>query len=146
MRERLADADHPPFQRAERDPEPQRVLVDRLPAPGPVGTQQIVDVAESADELAGDAETPRLHAQPAEILDGIAEMGELPIEHRAYAFRPDDEVAVAEVAVDELGMCRGGRQPCGQRAQSQLERGVGLTECVEQRAVLIDLIGRGPDP
>ena len=83
MREGLGDADHAPLQRAERDPVAQRVFVDRAPARGLVRVEQLGDVAEAADELVDHAEPPRLHAQPSEILDRIAEVRELPVEHRA---------------------------------------------------------------
>ena len=53
----------------------------------------------------------------------------------------DDEVAVAEVAVHETGCRRSRREPFRQPPQSELERGVRLTERVEQRAVLIELLG-----
>src|ERR1700719_2180716 len=102
MRERLTYTDHSPSQRAERHPEAQGVVVD-LPAAGAfVGRDQIGDRAEAADELVGHSEPPRLHAQPTEILDGIAQVRELPIEHGADALGSDDEVPVPEVAVHEL--------------------------------------------
>ena len=61
------------------------VLVDRAAAGARVRVEELGDVAEAADELVGDAEPPRLHAQPAEILDRIAEVRELPVEHGADA-------------------------------------------------------------
>src|SRR5207302_6888035 len=66
--------------------------------------------------------------QPPEILDRIAQVCELPVEHRPYAFGSDDEVPVPEVAMNELGPGRQGRNALREPPQPELERRVGLTE------------------
>ena len=73
-------------------------------------------------------------------------MGELPVEDGADAFRADDEVAVAEVAVHEPGrrVGAGERDVLLEPTQAELERGVRLAERVEDRAVLLDLLDAGP--
>src|SRR5215218_5131665 len=101
VREGLDLADHTPLQRAHRLPEAELDRVDVAPAGGPVRREQIVHGSEAADALIGHTESPRLHAQPAEVLDRVAEVRELPVEHGSDAVRADDEVAVAEVAVHE---------------------------------------------
>src|SRR5215217_2418810 len=77
VREGLDLADHTPLQRAHRLPEAELDRVDVAPAGGPVRREQIVDGSEAADALIGHTESPRLHAQPAEVLDRVAEVREL---------------------------------------------------------------------
>src|SRR5205823_2219796 len=81
-------------------PPPHRVGIDRHAALLLVGAEEVSVVAESSDRSL-DAEAPRLDAQPAEILHRVAEMGELPVEDGADAVGADDEVAVAEITVDD---------------------------------------------
>ena len=82
-------------------------------------------------------EAPRLHAQPSEVLDRVAEVGELPVEHGADAFRADDEVAVPEVAVHEASArrARGGMRAESHRSPSS-KVGCGSSKLVEQVPVL----------
>src|SRR4029079_824466 len=97
------------------------------------------NVAEPADELVVDAEAPRLHAQPPEVFDRVAEMREFPVEHRNDAVGTDDEVAEAVVAVPELRRAaRRGRVRL-EPSQPELECGMRLAEQVERAEVLADL-------
>ena len=86
------------------------------------------------------AETPRLDAQPAEVLHRIADVDQLPVEHRP------------QTVVRRRSRCRGGsrraRRPTArwravglEPAKRQLERRVRLAERVEHLAVVLDLIG-----
>src|SRR5207302_1317006 len=70
-----------------------------LAARGLIARKQLLARAKTADGLVDLAETPGIDADPAEILHGIAEMGELPVQHRANAVGADDEIAVAEIAM-----------------------------------------------
>src|SRR5436190_13347214 len=91
--------------------EPDVIRIDRAAAGLLVGAEQVVAMAEPADRRAA-AEPPGPDADPAEVEQWIAEVGELPVEHAAHAAVADDQVAVAEVAVDDRGP-RGGRQVLG---------------------------------
>ena len=102
----LHHADHPPLQGAEHLPPVQLGGVDRAAARRLVGGEQLLAAAEPAGRV-GRAEAPRPHAEPAEVLDRVAEVGELPVEHRPQPVRADDEVAGAEVAVDHGGRAGG---------------------------------------
>src|SRR5699024_5567296 len=94
--DRLHDAHDPPLQRAEDLPPPQRLEVDVVAVPG----GQLLVGPEAADGQV-DAEAPRLHAEPAEVLHRVAGVGQLPVEDGPHALGTDHEVAVAEVAVDD---------------------------------------------
>src|SRR5207248_9786278 len=67
------------------------------------------------------AKTPGVDADPPQILHGIAEMGELPVQHRADAVGADDEVAVAEIAVHQRHLLRRTGIAVTQPAQRQFE-------------------------
>ena len=129
----LEDADDPPLERAEHLPPVQRGPVDHLARRGLVGADELVDRPEPADPGLG-PEAPGAHAQPAEVLERIAEVGQLPVEDGAQPVGPDDEVAVAEVAVDDrvAGAGRGRPVPV-EPPEPQLERGVRLAGGVERR-------------
>ena len=76
-------------------------------------------------------------------LDRIAEVRELPVEDRTDALGPDDEVAVAEVAVHEARPVGGHRgRVLGEPAQRQLEDRVRRAEPVDEGAVLRHLLER----
>ena len=66
-----------------------------------VSGEQFLARAKAADRLVDLAEAPGIDADPAEILHGIAEMRELPVQHRAHAVGADDEIAVAEIAMHQ---------------------------------------------
>src|SRR2546421_1044952 len=140
--ERLDLTDHAPLQRAHRLPVAELGRVDVPTAAGPVRREQVVHGSESAHAPVGHAEAPRLHTQPAQVLHWVAEVRELPVEHRSDAVRTDDEVAVAEVAVHERRPRRIGRRMLGKPAQAELERGVRLAEPVEVPAIERDLLAR----
>ena len=138
--ERLHLADHAPFQGAEHLPEGEVLGRDDPAAGCRVGGEQLLGRPESSGALLDVAEAPRLHAEPAEILDRVAEVRELPVEHGAHALRADDEVAVAEIAVHEGEVGVGQvHRAFGEPPQAQLERGVWLAEHVEDAAELLDL-------
>src|SRR5205085_11719140 len=128
-----------PLECAERHPPTQRWFVDSPAAHARVRLEQLRDVAETADELVDHAEAPRLQTQPTEILGRVAEVRELPVEHRTHTVGTDDEVPVAEIAVDERGLRRLCRRVVREPPQPELERGMRLAERVEVLAVLRDL-------
>src|SRR5436309_6319395 len=134
----LHDAHDPPLEGPERLPPAERVAIDRSSARCLVRLDQLLVATEAADRPVH-AESPRTRAQPPQVLHRVTQVGELPVEHRPNAFRPDDEVAVAKVTVDDrhpAGPWAVGRQP----AERQLERRVGLAERVEHAAELLDLV------
>ena len=61
------------------------------------------------------AEPPRADHQPADVLRRVAEVAELPVDHRGQAIVVGDEVAEAEIAVDQPGRAAG---PAGSAAAS----------------------------
>src|SRR5579871_3741776 len=113
-----ADAHYAPSQRAHHFPERHAIRID-VAACRLVAREQFLARAESADRLVDLAEAPGVDADPAEILHGIAEMGKLPVEHRAYAVRADDEIAMAEIAVHQRHLRRRARIMVAQPAQRQ---------------------------
>src|SRR5262245_20621520 len=93
-------ADDPPPERPRDLPEAHARRVHRAAAGGLVAREELLARAEAADrELR--AEAPGVHAEPAEVLHRIAHVCDLPVEDAADAVRPDEEIAVAEVAVHE---------------------------------------------
>ena len=65
------------------------------------------------------AEAPGTDAEPADVLGRIAQVGELPVDHRREPGLVDDEVAEPEVAVHEPRPPRApARSPCSQRSPS----------------------------
>ena len=109
----------------------QRAAVDRPPARGLVGGDELVDRPEAAD-LERFTEAPCLEAEPGEVLERVADVHELPVDDRVQAGGSDDDVADAEVAVDEgVG---------GRRRAVRHQPGVRLVEgraAVVERAVLV---------
>ncbi len=124
---------------------PAQASASTVPASGTfVGAHQLLDRAESTDRQRR-AESPRLDAQPAEVLEGVAPVGELPVEDGPDALGADDEVAVAEVPVHHrLGRTR--RTGLGQPPQSELEGGMRLAQSVEQAPQLLQQGHRRPSP
>ena len=143
VRERLHLADDAPLQRPEDLPEVEVRRVHGPPGCVGVHREQLFGGAEAARAPVDVAEPPRLHAEPPEILDRVAEMRELPVEDGAQALGPDDEVAGAEVAVHEGGRSRRQvRGALGEPAQPELEGRVRLAEHVDDAAVLVDELHR----
>src|SRR4051812_37409926 len=137
--ERLSDAHHAPLQRAQDLPPADDVGVDGPARRLGIGREQVVVVAEPADGTV-DTESPRLHTQPPEILHWVAEMRQLPIEDGAQTIRADDEVAVAEVAVNDRRRCAL-RSALVEPTQCELERRMRLAEPVEHAAPHGDGVG-----
>src|SRR6266404_9227223 len=93
-----AAAHHAPAQRAHHFPEFYPLGIDAATG-GFIAREQFLTRAKAADRLVDLPKAPGIDADPAEILHGVAEMRELPIEHRAQPIGADDEIAVAEIAV-----------------------------------------------
>ena len=91
---RLHDADHAPLERAEHLPPAQRLEVDGRAAGRLVGRRQLLPGGHAAGGQRR-AEAPRPHAEPAEVLHRVAEVGELPVEDRPQPVGSDEEVARA---------------------------------------------------
>src|SRR5258706_3911767 len=100
-----AAAHHAPAQRAHHFPEFYPLGIDAT-AGRLVSGKQLVARAKAADRLVDLAKSPGIDADPPKILHGIAEMRELPIEHRAQPIGADDEIAVAELAVHQRHLLR----------------------------------------
>src|ERR1700683_4107833 len=84
---------------AEHLPPADRLAVDRRTADALVPGEQVLVGADPADWFIP-AEAPSAHAQVAEVLHRVAAMDELPVEHGPDPVLADDQVAVAEVAVE----------------------------------------------
>src|SRR5690349_1539334 len=93
-----AAAHEAPAQRAHNLPKRHARWIDAA-AGRLIACEQFLARAEAADRLIDFAEAPGMDADPAEILHGIAEVGELPIQNRAQPVGADNEIAVAEVAM-----------------------------------------------
>ncbi len=110
----------PHRKRAQHLPPVQSPGVDAAPAGALVGRDELLDGAEPPDRQLR-AESPGLDAQPTEVLEGVPEMGQLPVEDGPDAVGPDDQVAVAEVAVHHR-LARARRARLGQPAQARARR------------------------
>jgi hypothetical protein len=88
------------------------------------------------------SETPGFDAEPTEILEGIAQVGKLPVEDGADTVGADDQIAVPKISVDD-DLSRTGRPVVAQPAESQLEGRVGLTQPVDDGPELFDRIATG---
>src|ERR1700761_7031523 len=95
-----AAAHHAPAQGAHHFPEFNPRNVD-FPAGLFVACEQLLARTKTADRLVDLAEAPRVDADPSQILHGIAEMRELPVQYRAHAVGADDKIAVAKVAMHQ---------------------------------------------
>src|ERR1700756_437967 len=115
-----AAADHAPAQRAHDLPELDTGRID-LAAALLVARKKLLAGTKASDSLVDLAKAPRVDADPAQILHGVAEMRELPVEHRAHTVGPDDEVAVAEIAMHQRHLLRRTGIVIGQPAQRQFE-------------------------
>src|SRR5437764_285269 len=94
--------------RAASSPTPSRSSAARWAAAGGpfVGREQVLALAKAADGPV-DAEAPRLDAEPTQVLHRVADVSQLPIEDSAQTVGPDDQIAVAEVAVHDRDPHRG---------------------------------------
>src|SRR5262245_29142433 len=79
----LEQREDSPAEIPEELPEAQRVRVDRVPGGALVGLEQLVAPPDTAAGELVVSEAPRADAQPAQILDRIADVRELPVEHGA---------------------------------------------------------------
>src|SRR5690606_7099327 len=92
---------------------------------------------EPAHRLVDAAEPPGIHADPAEVLHGVANMSQFPIEHRPQTVLVHQEVAVPEIAVHQRGARWGIRQVLSQPPDGQLEDRPSMT--VATVAIDVDL-------
>src|SRR5262245_4505599 len=104
-----------PAQRTHYLPEHHAIRVD-LAARLFVTRKQILAGAKTADGLVDLAKAPGVDADPAEILHGIAEMRDLPVQHGSHAVGADDEIAVAEIAMHQRCLARCARIVIGEPA------------------------------
>src|SRR3954447_19862617 len=89
-----------------------------------------LDVSDPAESEVVRAEAPRAHEREREVARRIVEVGELPVEDADEAALVDDEVADAEVAVDDHRLAR--RPPLlAQAPKPELDRRVRLADRVE---------------
>src|SRR5215218_184430 len=131
-------ADAPPHGAVQLPPA-HDLRVHRAAADPLVAAEEVGVGTEAADRVVG-AEAPRAHAEIAEILHRVAAMHVLPIEHRTNAVRSDDEVAVAEVAVEEHVVGRL-RPVLLEPAQPELKGGTGVVELGQRRAQRREHVG-----
>ena len=94
----LGDADQPPAKVAEDLPPPDDVRVERPAAHLLVCRGQIVEGAHAGDPP-GSAEAPGAHAEPADVLQGVSDVDQLPVEQRDQTVGVDQHVAEAQVSV-----------------------------------------------
>src|SRR4051794_3607610 len=115
-----ATAHHAPTQRAHYFPEHDAIGIEATSGVF-ISGEQFFPRPKSADWLIDLAEAPRIDAYPAEILHGIADVGEFPIQHRSHPVRTDDEIAMAKVAVHQCRLRGRARIALAEPAQRQLE-------------------------
>ena len=134
VRGRLHHADDPPLERAEHLPPVHAARSTTSPdvasyAPTSSSTRPNPPTRGSA---------PNRHAARTATPGprGVAAVGQLPVEHGAQAVGPHDQVAVAEVPVDERPARRRRRAVAVQPAEAQLEGRVRLAGGVEGGAEL----------
>src|ERR1700675_4970953 len=92
-----AAAHHAPAERAHDFPEFHAIRIG-MTAGCLISRKQILARTETADRFINLAKAPGIDADPAEILHRVAEMRELPVQHRAPAVGADDQIAWAETA------------------------------------------------
>src|SRR5262245_31113950 len=85
---RLHDRHDAPAQVAEHLPPARDRGIDRIPAGALVGREEALALAEPAHGQRR-AEPPRAHAEPADVLHRIADVGQLPVDHGAQALGAD---------------------------------------------------------
>ena len=131
VRRGLQGADGGPLHRGVHLPPVDAFGCDGVAAGVAIGGQQFGQRAEPAD-LALAAEAPGGGAQPADVLGGVAHVGELPVEDAAQPIGSNQEVADPVVAVH--GHPRPvGRPTSRQPAQAELERRPHLAQSIEER-------------
>ena len=104
MHGRLGHAADAPQEGPVDEPPVQAIAVDGSAAGPLVGPDQLVEGSEAGD-LGGLPESPSAQAEPRQVLVGVAEPDQLPVDDRRQALRVDDDVAEPEVAVDDGRSC-----------------------------------------
>src|SRR5215213_5267580 len=97
---RLRETADRPLDVAEHLPDAKLVEGDAAAGELVVALEVRLDVADAAEATHVGAEAPGAHERPGHVLDRIADVRELPVEHRDEVIR-DREVPEAEVAVHE---------------------------------------------
>src|SRR4051812_6249916 len=128
----LSHATHTPLQRLGDEPPVQGIAINRPSTGLLVRPHELIDGSHATD-LEWRPEPPRLHAQPTEILERVADMDELPVDDSRQSVVVDDDVAETEVAVSPRR--RRPRWPVG---------GEPLLCLLERRAVIIEHAIRVP--
>src|SRR5664279_939873 len=100
-----AAAHHAPAQRPHHFPEFHPLGIGAA-ACRRIAGKQLLARSETADRFVDLAEAPGVDAHPPQILHGIAEMRQFPVQHRAHAIGADDEIAVAEIAMHQRHLLR----------------------------------------
>src|SRR5262249_9324065 len=145
MSSRLTDGYYTPSQIPEDFPESHRLGIDRMPARGFVGAEEILSNSEAAYRHRIIAKAPRSHAHPSEVFHRISKMRELPIENGANSFVAEYHVADSIVTVDQGSpRCPGDarKQPSerklegGMRLQRKSPKTVLVSENLGKRCVL----------
>jgi len=93
----------------------------------------------------GAAEAPRLDAEPAEVLGGIAGVDAFPVDDGEQGLRADDEVAEPQITVHDHRFANQRRVGL-QRAQCQLEHRADLLKGAELGAQAGKRVRRGQIP
>src|SRR5262249_28278886 len=135
---RLSGTDHRPLDVAEGLPVADAIGVDRPAAGGLIGASEVLERADPSHGAIVVPEAPGADAEPADVLRRVSQVRELPVDHRGEPILVDDEVAEAEVPMDEPGLGglgRSGPQP----AQPQLDGRQGLADLIELALPLGDL-------
>ena len=126
---RLRQAAGRPLHVAEDLPDAQLVERDLTAGQLVVALEVRLDVADAAEPARVRAEPPRTHERPRHVLDRIADVRELPVEHGDEVIR-DGEVAEPEVAVHERPLARR-REPLAHPREPVLDRRMRLADGVE---------------
>ena len=96
--EDLVEADHAPAQRPVDLPVVELFVGEVRPACGDVRLAERRDGSEAADAVMDAPEAPRVHAAPAEVLGGAAEVTQLPVEHGADSVGVDKELSLIHIS------------------------------------------------
>src|SRR5262245_55180845 len=131
MRKGLPLTDDSPAERAEDLPEARLHRIDRQPPGALVSSVQLLALRKSSHRKLA-AKTPGRHAQPAEVLERISNMHQLPIEHCDQTVAVDQEIAEPKVPVHQRKRPLR-RDALLEPAKHHLEGGHGLTEAAVER-------------
>src|SRR5436309_15608785 len=98
---RLRDAADRPAQISEDFPEAQRGGFDWATACSNVRVEEFLRLPDAAEALRVLPETPRANTRPCQVFRRIADVGEFPINNAVKSIGSDDQIADAEITVNQ---------------------------------------------